>query len=63
MRLWICATNSLASVVITTNVRIHSPEVGSFQFPQRPPMPTSRKPADGSVHMWMAPAGKGYVAS
>ena len=31
------ATSSLASVVIIANVRIHSPEAGSFQFSQMPP--------------------------
>jgi hypothetical protein len=39
MRSWISATNSLASVVITANVRIHSPEAGSFQFSHSPPRP------------------------
>jgi hypothetical protein len=42
MRSWISATNSLASVVITAKVRIHSPEAGSFQFSQSPPMPNGR---------------------
>ena len=43
MRSWISATSSLASVVITANVPIHSPEAGSFQFSQSPPMP--KRPA------------------
>jgi hypothetical protein len=42
MRSWISATSSLASVVITANVRIHSPEAGSFQFSHKPPMPNGR---------------------
>jgi len=33
------ATISLASVVITANVLIHSPEAGSFQFSQMPAIP------------------------
>src|SRR4051812_10806554 len=36
------ATSSLASVVIIANVRIHSPEAGSFQFSQMPPTPKGR---------------------
>src|SRR5256885_6895192 len=32
-------TNSLASVVITANVLIQSPDPGSFQFSQSPAMP------------------------
>jgi len=38
MRSWISATISLASVVMTAKVRIHSPEAGSFQFSHRPPI-------------------------
>jgi hypothetical protein len=30
------ATSSLASVVITANVLIHSPDAGAFQFSQMP---------------------------
>jgi hypothetical protein len=39
MRSWMSATSSLASVVITAKERIRSPEIGSFQFSQRPPIP------------------------
>jgi hypothetical protein len=39
MRSWISTTSSLASVVMIAKVRIHSPEVGSFQFYHCPPMP------------------------
>jgi len=42
IRAWISATSSLASVVIIANVRIHSPDAGSFQFSQ---MPARRKGA------------------
>src|ERR1700746_3910955 len=33
------ATSSLASVVMIAKVRVHSPEVGSFQFSQIPAIP------------------------
>jgi hypothetical protein len=33
------ATNSLASVVMITKVRTHSPEIGSCQFSHNPPIP------------------------
>jgi hypothetical protein len=39
IRSWMSATSSLASVVITANVRSHSPEAGRFQFFQMPAMP------------------------
>src|SRR6266404_9693003 len=39
MRSWICATSSFESVVMIANVRIHSPEAGSFQFSQMPAIP------------------------
>src|SRR5262249_57992857 len=39
MRSWISATSSFESVVMMANVRIHSPEAGSFQFSQMPAMP------------------------
>src|SRR5262245_4991804 len=39
MRLWMSASNALASAVITAKVRIHSLGAGSFQFSQRPPIP------------------------
>jgi hypothetical protein len=38
MRSWIPATSSLASVVMTAKVRIHSSEAGSFQFCRSPPI-------------------------
>jgi hypothetical protein len=34
---WMSATSSLESVVLMANLRIHSPEAGSFQFSQIPP--------------------------
>jgi hypothetical protein len=39
MRSCISATKTLASVVMIAKLLIHSPEVGSFQFSHRPPMP------------------------
>src|SRR6516225_7909605 len=39
MRSWMSATISLASVVITAKVLIHSPDAGSFQFSHSPAMP------------------------
>src|SRR5262249_9078711 len=39
IRSWISATNSLESVVMMANVRIHSPDVGSCQFSHMPAMP------------------------
>src|SRR6266576_7040869 len=39
MRSCMPATSSLASVVMIANVRIHSPEVGFFQFSQIPEIP------------------------
>jgi hypothetical protein len=42
MRSWISATNSLASVVMIAKVRVHSPEVGYFQFSQSPPRPNGQ---------------------
>ena len=39
MRSWMSATSALALVVMTANVRIHSPDDGSFQFSQMPAMP------------------------
>ena len=39
MRSWISATNELAGVVMIAKVRIHSSEIGSFQFSHSPPRP------------------------
>jgi hypothetical protein len=42
MRSWISATSSFESVVMMANVRIRSPEAGSFQFSQMPAIPNPR---------------------
>src|SRR5262249_47989742 len=43
MRSWISATSSFESVVMMANVRIHSPEAGSFQFSQMPAIPNGEQ--------------------
>jgi hypothetical protein len=50
MRSWMSATNSLASVVMIAKVRIHSPEAGSFQFSQMPPMPNGLSSFMAQLH-------------